>query len=80
MTRNRAQGIATPDRSDRPISDIAPEVPLTEGEPAAGNGRRSREEEIRERAYRKYLERGGKEGDADEDWLAAEQELQGRGD
>jgi Protein of unknown function (DUF2934) len=33
------------------------------------------QEEIELRAYEIYLERGGKEGNALEDWLAAEKEL-----
>jgi Protein of unknown function (DUF2934) len=37
------------------------------------------EEEIRMRAYRRYLERGGADGQDFEDWLEAERELkQGR--
>ena len=33
------------------------------------------EEEIRIRAYRRYLERGGSHGRDSEDWLEAEREL-----
>lgn len=33
------------------------------------------EESIRERAYELYLERGGGDGRAQEDWFAAESEL-----
>jgi len=33
------------------------------------------QEEIELRAYEIYLERGGKEGNAVDDWLAAEKEL-----
>jgi hypothetical protein len=33
------------------------------------------EEEIRMRAYRRYLERGGGDGQDFDDWLAAEREL-----
>lgn len=35
----------------------------------------SREEEIRNRAYEIYLQRGGQPGDESEDWLRAEREL-----
>jgi hypothetical protein len=35
----------------------------------------SREEEIRNRAYEIYLQRGGQPGDELEDWLRAEREL-----
>ena len=33
------------------------------------------EEEIRMRAYRRYLERGGEDGQDFDDWLEAEREL-----
>jgi hypothetical protein len=36
------------------------------------------EEQIRERAYLRYLERGGVHGAADADWFAAEAELLSR--
>src|SRR4029079_14413850 len=36
------------------------------------------EEEIRIRAYRRYLERGGQDGQHFEDWLEAERELKTR--
>ena len=36
------------------------------------------EEHIRQRAYELYLERGGKDGHAEEDWLRAEAEIRGR--
>lgn len=35
------------------------------------------EEEIRARAYRRYLERGGQDGLDFEDWIEAERELKG---
>ncbi|HLN96844.1 MAG TPA: DUF2934 domain-containing protein [Pyrinomonadaceae bacterium] len=35
------------------------------------------EEKIAERAYQIYLERGGINGNAEEDWLQAERELSG---
>ena len=35
------------------------------------------EEEIRMRAYRRYLERGGSDGRDFDDWLEAERELKG---
>jgi hypothetical protein len=35
------------------------------------------EEEIRQRAYQRYLERGGGHGMDFEDWLEAERELKG---
>ena len=36
------------------------------------------EEQIRQRAYQLYLERGAANGDAEEDWLRAEAEIRGR--
>ena len=36
------------------------------------------EEEIRIRAYRRYLERGGSDGQDFDDWLEAERELKDR--
>jgi len=36
------------------------------------------EEEIRLRAYQRYLERGGRHGGHFDDWLAAERDLKGR--
>lgn len=36
------------------------------------------EEEIRLRAYHRFLERGGKHGGHFDDWLAAERDLKGR--
>lgn len=36
------------------------------------------EEEIRRRAYELYLQRGGKAGDENQDWLVAEQEVRSR--
>jgi hypothetical protein len=36
------------------------------------------EEEIRIRAYRRYLERGGSDGQDFDDWLEAERELKQR--
>jgi hypothetical protein len=35
------------------------------------------EERIRQRAHEIYLQRGGKDGSATEDWLRAEQEILG---
>jgi hypothetical protein len=36
------------------------------------------DEEIRTRAYRRYLERGGSDGQDFDDWLEAERELKRR--
>jgi hypothetical protein len=36
------------------------------------------EDDIRHRAYQRYLERGGRNGSEVDDWLSAEQELRGK--
>jgi hypothetical protein len=63
-----------------PVSDIAPEVPAT---PVAAQGKeapvRAREDDIRARAYARYLARGDEAGSAEDDWFAAERDL-GYGD
>jgi DUF2934 family protein len=41
------------------------------------NGRPS-EDEVRVRAYQRYLERGGSHGNDVEDWVEAEKELKGQ--
>jgi hypothetical protein len=51
--------------------------------PEAADGQTMRadgydEEAIRRRAYERYLERKGADGDADADWFAAEQEIRGQ--
>jgi hypothetical protein len=43
--------------------------------PAAPSGPTADEEEIRRRAYERYLARGAGEGNEVDDWLAAEREL-----
>lgn len=44
---------------------------------SSANSRSDVEERIRERAYNLFLERGGKHGYAEEDWLRAEAEILG---
>lgn len=50
-------------------------APPTE-KPAAG--REPRVDDIRRRAYERYLERGGNHGQHDDDWITAEEELRNR--
>jgi hypothetical protein len=45
------------------------------GTRASSMGSEPSEEDIRMRAYRRYLERGGGHGQDFEDWLEAEKEL-----
>ena len=52
-------------------------APQSTGDTTVAFGDRDR---IAARAYEIYLERGGSGGDAMEDWLAAERELQNRND
>jgi Protein of unknown function (DUF2934) len=60
-------------------------APTPAGDPAENGGRTaiagqpdSLEEEIRLRAYYRYLERETEEGDATTDWLEAESDILGR--
>ena len=67
-------------RKPTPISLVTDPKPAAAASPAAGNGSTASplanpEEYIRRRAYELYLERGGQEGFAEEDWLRAEAEL-----
>jgi Protein of unknown function (DUF2934) len=69
-----AQAVPDPVAADRP--------PMTRAERANGSGSvRSgpSEDDIRVRAYHRYLERGGVHGMAFDDWLEAERELKLRG-
>jgi DUF2934 family protein len=51
-------------------------TPTAAGKPANGmDSERSLEDRIRERAYFIYVKRGFRDGDADRDWLDAEQEI-----
>lgn len=53
-----------------------PEIELTtEDSPAAENA--PTEEQIRSRAYEIYIERGGGDGNDEDDWRQAERELRG---
>ena len=45
---------------------------------AASSAVGASEEEIRTRAYLRFLERGGADGQAEDDWYAAEQDLRTR--
>jgi hypothetical protein len=70
----------TSTRDQSPISDIAPEVPKSDVAAARPRATALTEDEIRARAYERYLDRGSVDGAADEDWLAAEAQLRGRDD
>jgi hypothetical protein len=59
--------------NSRPANRI--EDPLTDATRNDSMGSEPSEEEIRIRAYRRYLERGRSHGQDFDDWLAAEREL-----
>jgi len=66
-----------PERADAVVSagDEAVTSPSQQLEGAAPN-----DEDIRLRAYHRYLERGGGDGQDFDDWLEAERELKGTSD
>jgi hypothetical protein len=63
-----------PPRTD-PAADRAYDMSAPDGR---AKSREPSEEEIRMRAYHRYVERGRSDGQDFEDWLYAEQELRGR--
>jgi hypothetical protein len=83
--RSEAREVGTaptrqPAASRRPIDPTEPDIqrePPAEGEPSMPEppSQRPEEEEIRIRAYHRYLERGGGHGMDFDDWLEAEREL-----
>jgi hypothetical protein len=87
-TREVASEMATGQDQAAAMSDEFVGVAHTGEEPVQGGASRSTrsssmssepsEEEVRMRAYQRYLERGGGDGMDFEDWLAAERELKPR--
>ncbi len=67
MARKRTESVRA---SERPASE--PAAPATE---AVVAGPVNLEDEIRRRAYARFLERGGAPGDPVADWLEAEREV-----
>jgi hypothetical protein len=65
----KAETGASPSETIGPPQVTAPE-PIVAAEPT--------EDDIRRRAYQRYLERGGSHGQDFEDWLHAERELKAR--
>ena len=61
-------------RNAQPSADTQVQTPGTEG--PAQPGQFFSREEIAERAYRHWLDRGRPEGSPDDDWFEAEKELQ----
>jgi|SRR5439155_21461295 len=68
---------ARPEPSRDPSDDAPRDEPMVEtrAESAEATRRAPSEEDIRQRAYERYLERGGGHGMDFEDWLEAEREL-----
>ena len=79
--RAQAEDVATATRPPKPRRSIS-----TVGAPPADAhavqsgvlGHEPTEDDIRRRAYERYLERGGGDGMDFEDWLAAERDLRAR--
>jgi hypothetical protein len=69
-------------RSKAPTSAPPPDtlgvLPDTLGVQSGVEGHEPTEDDIRRRAYDRYLERGGGHGTDFEDWLAAEREIRSR--
>ncbi len=64
-------------KKTQPITNGSPDTTsITPFEPPASS-RSNLEERIRQRAYEFFLERGGLDGYAEEDWLRAEAEVLG---
>ncbi len=64
-------------KKSQPITNGSPDTTsITAFEPPASS-RSNLEERIRQRAYEFFLERGGLDGYAEEDWLRAEAEVLG---
>ena len=61
--------------AEGPQGDRATPVPGDRDPSRAQTATEPTEEAIRHRAYLRYLERGGDDGDAFDDWLYAEREL-----
>ncbi len=72
----RARGESAAQRNDESIERPEPLNAPAETAPQSKTSEPS-DEEIRHRAYQRYLERGGGHGMDFEDWLAAERELKG---
>ncbi len=83
--RAQAEDTATPTTPPKPRrSKAAPGAPPTDtlgvlpdtlAAQSGVEGREPTDDDIRRRAYERYLERGGRHGMAFEDWLSAERDL-----
>ena len=75
-TANETASAPKPLASARPKRS-APADSETTGTPAPPDADPT-DDDIRHRAYQRYLERGGRNGSEVDDWLSAEQELKKR--
>jgi hypothetical protein len=79
--RAQAEDAATiprPPKPRRSTSAVGAPPPDAIGGQAGVLGSEPTEDDIRRRAYERYLERGGEHGLDFEDWLAAERDLRSR--
>lgn len=74
-----ASGLERSDNNTTGVpSEAGDDAPLEALSPSASMGSEPSEQDIRVRAYHKYLERGGGHGMDFEDWLEAERDLKQR--
>jgi hypothetical protein len=70
--------ISRPPKPRRSTSTVGAQPSDAIGVQAGVLGSEPTEDDIRQRAYERYLERGGEHGMDFEDWLAAERDLRSR--
>jgi hypothetical protein len=78
--RTQAEDTATaaPPKARRSKASVGAPPPDTLGIPPGVERHEPTEDDIRQRAYERYLERGGGHGTDFEDWLEAEREIRNR--
>jgi hypothetical protein len=78
--RAQAEDTATaaPPKARRSKASVGAPPPDTLGIQPGVEGHEPTEDDIRRRAYERYLERGGGHGTDFEDWLEAEREIRNR--
>ena len=75
-TRSKAADAAAPAQPAK--SKRTRSAPAAEQTPVGPTVTEPTDEDIRRRAYERYLERGGRHGQHFDDWLAAEKELRNK--
>jgi len=79
QTPNNSAGVASEAGDDAPLETMARDSSSrSESSSSQSMGSEPSDEDIRVRAYHRYLERGGGHGQDFEDWLEAERELKDR--